>query len=146
MTTLTLENDVLTTAAPRSLRTECAELTADQFHDRYGECAGPIRLAGWSSTGARGGAFTATLEFAGWSRSVVAAGSPIAAMTSALYEAGYPVEILRFHQRHTAAGTATFVQCESDGRRGWGAALAADGAESSVRAMIAGVNRLEALR
>lgn len=146
MTTLTLDNNALTTAAPRSLRTECAELSVAQFNERFGECAGPIRLAGWSSTGARGGAFTATLEFPGWSRSVVAAGSPIAAMTSALYEAGYPVEILRFHQRRTAAGTATFVQCEFDGRRGWGVALAADGAQSSVRAMIASVNRLVAQR
>lgn len=146
MTTTILDNDTLTIAAPRSLRSECAELSAADFHDRYGECAGPIRLAGWSSTGARGGAFTATLEFPGWSRSVVAAGSPIAAMTSALYEAGYPVEILRFHQRRTPQGTATFVQCEFDGRRGWGAALATDGAESSVRAMIASVNRLGQLR
>lgn len=144
MTMLTLDSNEFSAFAPRSLRAESANLTPAQFHDKYGECVGAIRLDAWSSTGDRNGAFTATLEFAGRATTVVAAGSPVAAMTSALYEAGYPVEILQFHQRRTGEGTATYMQCEFDGRRGWGVALAADGAESSVRAMIASINRLGA--
>lgn len=144
MTILTLDPNMFIAAAPKALRAECGDLTAAQFHHRYCEHIGPIRVGDWSPAGNRSAEFTATLEFAGHLRTVIATGSPVAAMTSALYDEGYPVEILQFHQRRTAAGTATFVQCECNGRRGWGAALADDGAESTVRAMIAGVNKLGA--
>jgi hypothetical protein len=142
MTILTLDTDLFYAAAPKALRAEAAGLTSAEFHSRYSAHGGPIRLGEWSPAGARTAEFTATLEFAGHLRTVIATGSPVAAMTSALYEEGYPVEILQFHQRRTAEGTATFVQCECNGRRGWGAAIADDGAESTVRAMIAGVNLL----
>ncbi|MEV6322135.1 2-keto-3-deoxygluconate kinase [Nocardia sp. NPDC051787] len=144
MTILSLDTDMFHAAAPKSLRAESGGLTSAEFHRRYCEHNGPIRLGDWSPAGSRTAEFTATLEFAGHLRTVVAAGSPVAALTSALYDEGYPVEILQFHQRRTASGTATFVQCECDGRRGWGAAIADDGAESTVRAMIAGVNLLGA--
>ncbi|MBF6299933.1 2-keto-3-deoxygluconate kinase [Nocardia amamiensis] len=144
MTILSLDTDMFHAAAPKGLRAESAGLTPAEFHRRYCEHNGPVRLGDWSPAGSRTAEFTATLEFAGHLRTVVAAGSPVAAMTSALYDEGYPVEILQFHQRRTASGTATFVQCECDGRRGWGAAIADDGAESTVRAMIAGVNLLGA--
>ncbi|WP_433579152.1 2-keto-3-deoxygluconate kinase [Nocardia brasiliensis] len=142
MTILTLDTDTFQSAAPRGLRAESIGLTPAQFHDRYCEHTGPIRLGDWLPAGSRGAEFTATLEFSDHLRTVIASGSPVAAMTSALYEEGYPVEILQFHQRRTPEGTATFVQCEYNGRRGWSAALADDGAESTVRAMIAGVNLL----
>jgi hypothetical protein len=142
MTILTLDTDMFHAAAPKGLRAESADLTPAQFHVRYCGHTGPIRLGDWSPAGSRSAEFTATLEFTDHLRTVVATGNPVAAMTSALYEEGYPVEILQFHQRSTAAGTATFVQCECNGRRGWGAALSDDSAESTVRAMIAGVNRL----
>ncbi|MFI9510973.1 2-keto-3-deoxygluconate kinase [Nocardia sp. NPDC052566] len=154
MTILTLDTHAFLAAAPKGLRAESAGMTPAQFHDRYCEHTGPIRLSDWSlatacrsletthPAGNRNAEFTATLEFADHLRTVVASGSPVAAMTSALYDAGYPIEILQFHQRRTDDGTATFVQCECNGRRGWGAALAGDGAESTVRAMIAGVNLL----
>lgn len=142
MTTLTLDTHTFIAAAPKALRAESAGLTPAQFHDRYCERTGPIRVGDWSPAGNRSAEFTATLEFADHLRTVIATGSPVAAMTSALYDEGYPVEILQFHQRRTNAGTATFVQCECNGRRGWGAALADDSAESTVRAMIAGVNLL----
>ncbi|MEV0360510.1 2-keto-3-deoxygluconate kinase [Nocardia sp. NPDC050697] len=144
MTMLTLDIDTFRTAAPAALRAECAGLTDSDFQDRYCGEQGPIRLGDWSPADSRSACFTATLEFADRLRSVVATGSPVAALTSALYSEGYPVEILQFHQRGTAAGTATFVRCELNGRRGWGAALADDGLESTVRAMIAGVNGLGA--
>ncbi|RJO69232.1 2-keto-3-deoxygluconate kinase [Nocardia panacis] len=142
MTILTLDTDSFLAAAPKGLRAESAGLTPTQFHDRYGADSGPIRLGDWSPARTGGAEFTATLEFADGLRTVAASGSPVAALTSALYDEGYPVEILQFHQRRTADGTATFVQCECNGRRGWGAAMAGDSAESTLRAMIAGVNRL----
>ncbi|GAA5075629.1 2-keto-3-deoxygluconate kinase [Nocardia iowensis] len=142
MTILTLDTHTFHAAAPKGLRAESAGLTPAQFHQRYCEHTGPIRLGDWSPAGSRTADFAVTLEFADHLRTVVASGSLVAAMTSALYEEGYHVEILQFHQRKTGEGTATFVQCECNGRRGWGAALADDGAESTVRAMIAGVNLL----
>ncbi|BCK56917.1 alpha-isopropylmalate synthase regulatory domain-containing protein [Nocardia wallacei] len=141
--TITIDAHDILTAAPQGLRTECAGLSPAEFLDRYCEHSGPVKLSEWSRAGHRHGAqYTATLEFADRLRTVVSAGSPVAALTSALYEEGYPIEILRFHQRRTEVGTATFVQCEFNGRRGWGAAMAADGAESTARAMIAVTNKL----
>ncbi|UGT54674.1 2-keto-3-deoxygluconate kinase [Nocardia asteroides] len=138
MTLLTLDR-ALFDAAPRGLRAETDNLTPAEFLDRYTRIEGPITLGEFTCSGTD---FTATLEFADHLRTVISAGNPVAAMTSALYDEGYPLEILQFHQRRTAAGTATFVQCEVNGRRGWAAAMAADGAGSTVRAMIACVNLL----
>ncbi|WP_028477516.1 2-keto-3-deoxygluconate kinase [Nocardia sp. CNY236] len=142
MTPLILDMDTFYAAAPRGLRAESAGLTSAEFRNRYCERSGPIRLDEWSPADMYSVECTATLEFTDHVRTVVATGSPVAAMTSALYDEGYPVEILQFHQRRTADGTATFVQCECNGRRGWGAAIADGNDESTVRAMIAGVNRL----
>ncbi|MFQ6328456.1 alpha-isopropylmalate synthase regulatory domain-containing protein [Nocardia sp. CWNU-33] len=142
MTILTLDTRAFIAAAPKGLRAECGGLTPAQFYDRYCEHTGHIRLSDWSLAGNGSAECVATLEFADQLRTFSTTGSPVAAMTSALYDAGYPVEILQFHQRRTEAGTATFVQCEVNGRRGWGAAMADDGAESTIRAMIACVNRI----
>ncbi|MFB7879135.1 MULTISPECIES: 2-keto-3-deoxygluconate kinase [unclassified Nocardia] len=138
MTLLTLDH-ALFDAAPRGLRAELTDLTPAEFLDRYTRFEGPITLGEWTCSGTD---FTATLEFADHLRTVLATGSPVAAMTSALYDEGYPLEILQFHQRPTAEGIATFVRCDLDGRRGWAAAMAAGGAESTVRAMIACVGKL----
>ncbi|MBH0780192.1 alpha-isopropylmalate synthase regulatory domain-containing protein [Nocardia bovistercoris] len=140
MTILTLDSQTFIAAAPKGLRAETTGMTPAEFYDRYCAQSGPVRLTDWAS--GQGSERTATLEFADHLRSVAATGSPVAAMTSALYDEGYPIEILQFHQRATADGTATFVRCEFNGRRGWGAAMAADGAESTVRAMISSINRL----
>ncbi|UGT41158.1 2-keto-3-deoxygluconate kinase [Nocardia yamanashiensis] len=135
--TITLDAHTFIAAAPASLKAEASSLTPAEFNDRYCEHSGPIKLSDWTSIGR-----TATLEIADHLRTFVATGSPVAALTSALYDEGYPVEILQFHQRRTESGIATFVQCEFNGRRGWGAALADDSAESTIRAMIAGINHL----
>ena len=139
--TLTIDTAFIT-AAPRALRAECAGLTPAEFHERYCDIAGPVKLGDWTPAGQRhaSATYTATLEFHDRLRTVVSTGSPVAALTSVLYDEGYPIEILQFHQRQTASGTATFVRCEFNGRRGWGAALAVDSAESTVRAMLSGVN------
>ncbi|CAM3058782.1 alpha-isopropylmalate synthase regulatory domain-containing protein [Skermania piniformis] len=135
----------IVTAAPRELRAESATITAAEFVDRYCTTGGPIRLGGWSVAKRHTGSaeYSATLAFGEQIRTVRATASgPVAAMTSALYAVGIAVEVLAFHQRRTADGTATFVHCECDGRRGWAAALAGDETESALQAMIAGVNRL----
>lgn len=139
--TLTIDTAFIT-AAPRALRAESDGLTPAEFHQRYCDLAGPVKLGDWTPAGRRhaSATHTATLEFDGHLRTIVSAGNPVAAITSALYEEGYPVEILQFHQRQTASGIATFVRCECNGRRGWGAAVANDGAESSVRAILSGIN------
>ncbi|MCP2280599.1 LeuA allosteric (dimerisation) domain-containing protein [Nocardia amikacinitolerans] len=141
MTMLTLDTKTFIAAAPKGLRAEAAGMTPAEFYDSYCGHTGPVRLSEFAG-GHRNAECTATLEFADHLRTVATTGSPVAALTSALYEEGYPVEILQFHQRRTAGGTATFVRCELDGKRGWGAAVADDGAESIVRAMISGINRL----
>ncbi|MBF6176955.1 2-isopropylmalate synthase [Nocardia otitidiscaviarum] len=142
--TITIDTHTFIAAAPASLRAECRDLTPAEFYHRYCEHEGPVKLSEWTPIGHHGpgGRYTATLEIANHLRTVVAAGSPVATLTSALYDEGYPVEILAFHQRRTDDGIATFVQCEFNNRRGWGAALADDGAESAIRAMIAGINHL----
>ncbi|MET8654936.1 MULTISPECIES: alpha-isopropylmalate synthase regulatory domain-containing protein [Nocardia] len=142
MTILTLDTTTFIAAAPKGLRAETTELTSAEFFDRYCVQSGPVRLSDWAGAG-HGSECTATLEFDDHLRSVATTGSPVAALTSALYDEGYPVEILQFHQRRTADGTATFVRCEFDGKRGWGAALADDSGESTVRAMISSINRLD---
>ncbi|HLS78812.1 MAG TPA: alpha-isopropylmalate synthase regulatory domain-containing protein [Nocardia sp.] len=138
----TIDAEALASAAPRGLRAEAAGMTPAEFHDQYCRDNGPVRLSDWAAVSGRAAAYTATLEFADRLRTLATTGSPVAALTSALYEEGYPVEILQFHQRHTGEGTATFIRCEFNGKRGWGAALAGDSAESSVRAILSGINRL----
>ncbi|WP_405497776.1 2-keto-3-deoxygluconate kinase [Nocardia sp. NBC_00511] len=140
--TITLDAPMFIAAAPASLRAESNGLTPAEFHGRYCEPRGPVKLSDWTPLGDRAG--KATLEIADRLRTVVATGSPVAALTSALYDEGYPVEILAFHQRPIEGGLATFIQCEFNGRRGWGAAIAADSAEATIRAMIAGINHLGA--
>ncbi|MEV5649992.1 2-keto-3-deoxygluconate kinase [Nocardia sp. NPDC052254] len=141
--TITIDPHMFIAAAPKGMRAESADLSPSEFYDRYCDHTGPIKLSDWAAIGQPSTpTYAATIELAGHARTVVSAGSPVAALTSALYDEGYPVEILQFHQRHTASGTATFVHCECNGRRGWGAALAGDGPESTVRAMIAGINQL----
>ncbi|MFC4123381.1 2-keto-3-deoxygluconate kinase [Nocardia rhizosphaerae] len=137
--TLLTPDRALFDAAPAGLRAETDDLTPAELLDRYTRTDGPLTLGEFTCSGTD---FTATLEFADHLRTVIATGNPVAAMTSALYDEGYPLELLRFHQRRTADGTATFVQGEVNGRRGWAAAMATDGAESTVRAMIACVNKL----
>ncbi|MBJ8337923.1 2-isopropylmalate synthase [Antrihabitans sp. YC3-6] len=139
--------DRFSTPLPRALRAESAGLTWNDFLERYSPIAGRLRLAGWTvdprSTGLRD--YEATLDIDGRSRCTrVSAPGPIAALSSILYDAGCGVEVLSFHQQSVAEGTATFVYCEHNGRRHWAMAIAADGVESALRAIIAGVNILVA--
>lgn len=131
---------------PRSLREEAASMDWSTFAFTYSHNSGPVRLGSWSAVRAGSGLrrYNATLGMAGSIRTVAAtAPGAISAMTSMLSDAGFGLEILQFHQQQTADGTATFVECEHEGRRRWAMGLAGSGEESSLRALVAGANRFQ---
>ncbi|MET4610339.1 hypothetical protein ABIC28_001317 [Rhodococcus sp. PvR044] len=131
---------------PRALRTEAAGMSWRTFLATYSPTGGPIRFGRWSAhaLGAGRSEFRATLALGDTIHQAEAtAAGPIAALTSMLYDAGLPMEILSFHQLKVGDGrTATFLLCEHDGRRHWAAGLADTATESSVEAMIAAANIL----
>lgn len=124
--------------------TYCSDPTA--LMRRFGSTAGPIRLGSWSSRAAHGGrmTFDATFGIADTIHTAAAtAYGPIEALTSMLYDAGFHLEILSFHQQPGPTGqTVTFVLCEFDGRQEWSMAIESDCKQSSIRAVIGAANRL----
>ena len=130
---------------PAALRSIASGLTWQEFNDRFGSTAGPLRLGSWTDNGRTAGTtdYVATLAVADRIDTARAtAPGPIGALTSMLYDAGYGLEILAFHQRETVDGTATFVHCEQGGRRQWSVALGPDAADSARRAIVAAANML----
>jgi hypothetical protein len=130
---------------PPGLRTSAAALSRREFLDRYCPANGPVRLGAWSQhPGPRGTHhFDATIGIGPRIRTVhVDAIGPIAALSGALHEAGYGIEILSFHQQKTAEGTVTFVHCEHDGRRHWAMGIADNDTDSALRSMVAAANLL----
>jgi hypothetical protein len=59
-----------------------------------------------------------------------------------LFDAGFQLEILSFHQQRTSEGTATFILAEHDGERRWAMAIAEDCNASAREAIIAAANLL----
>jgi hypothetical protein len=132
-------------ALPKAMRAEALGLSWPEFLDRYCPASGPIRLDGWAASprGAGIWRYEATLSFDACPTSfVVSATGPMSALTAMLHDAGAGVEILDFHQFSAGAGIATIVACERGGRRHWAAAIATDGTESGLRAVIAAANIL----
>ncbi|WP_137723001.1 alpha-isopropylmalate synthase regulatory domain-containing protein [Prescottella subtropica] len=130
---------------PRDLRAQAHGLSWSEFTARFAPTGGPVRLGAWTAAtlGAGRSTYTATLGIGDRITSASAAATgPIAALTAMLYDAGFQLEILSFHQQSTPAGTATFVLCEHDGQRRWATAIDADGIASSLSAIIAGANLL----
>lgn len=115
------------------------------FAERFSPTTGPLRLGSWTAGRATGGrtAFDATF---GIGDTIIACAAttygPIEALTSMLYDAGFRIEILSFHQQIIGDETGTFVQAEHDGRREWSMGMDADATLSSIRAIIAGANLL----
>lgn len=133
------------THLPRDLRTQAQGLSWSEFTQRFSPTGGPIRLGSWETTGLGAGrnTYTATLGLGDTITSASAtATGPIAALTSMLYDAGFQIEILSFHQQRTSAGTATFILCDHDGERRWAMAIGEDCISSSLDAIIAGANLL----
>ncbi|MGW4477874.1 alpha-isopropylmalate synthase regulatory domain-containing protein [Rhodococcus triatomae] len=131
---------------PAGMRAECAGMSWRTFLSTYSPSGGPIRFGRWSSTplGAGNSEFRATLGIGDVITQATATGcGPVSALTSMLYEAGFQMEILSFHQlRITADRTATVLLCEHDGQRHWAIGFGSDATESSIEAMIAGANLL----
>lgn len=130
---------------PRPLRAETAGMNWSDFVERYCPSSGPIRLARRIPTGGVAGPreYEAMLSVNEHIRPArFSAHGPVAALSAALYEAGYGIEVLSFHQQGTAEGTATFVYCEHDGRRHWAVSISTDATDSALRAIVAAANIL----
>lgn len=133
------------THLPRDLRAQAQGLSSTEFAQRFAPTGGPVRLGSWTSEhlGAGRHTFTATLGLGDRISSASAtATGPIAALTSMLFDAGFQLEILSFHQQRTSEGTATFILAEHDGERRWAMAIAEDCNASAREAIIAGANLL----
>lgn len=133
------------THLPRDLRAQAQGLSWTEFAQRFAPTGGPVRLGSWTSEhlGAGRHTFTATLGLGDRISSASAtATGPIAALTAMLFDAGFQLEILSFHQQRTSEGTATFILAEHDGERRWAMAIAEDCNASARDAIIAGANLL----
>lgn len=143
--TSAISDDRYVALLPRDLRDEAGDMDWTTLQHRFCAASGPIRLGSWDSRPARGGRTMFDATF-GLRDSIHAASAttygPIDALTSMLYDAGFHIEIISFHQQRLDHSTATFVLAEFDGRREWSLAVASDGAESSVRAVIGAANML----
>ncbi|WP_137872242.1 2-isopropylmalate synthase [Rhodococcus sp. Q] len=131
---------------PTEMRAECAGMSWRTFLATYSPSGGPIRFGRWSVTprGAGISEFKATLGIGdAIAQTTATACGPASALTTMLYDAGFQMEILSFHQLHIAADRiATVLLCEHDGHRHWAIGFGADTTESSIEAMIAGANLL----
>jgi hypothetical protein len=131
---------------PREMRADCAGMNWRTFLATYSPSNGPIRYGRGSTTplGAGCSEYRATLAVGDTiTQATATASGPVSALTSMLYDAGFQIEILSFHQmRIDAHTTATFVLCEHEGRRHWAMGMGVDATASSIEAMIAGANLL----
>ncbi|AQA01166.1 hypothetical protein BVC93_00605 [Mycobacterium sp. MS1601] len=137
------------TPLPRGLREQAREMSWDDFLAAYGHTAGPLELIGWECTdtsrrfGPQVRSFAATVRHADglavWS--ATATGS-IAALTDMLYQRGFGLEMLNFHQLQMGRDIVTFIRGTDGTRDEWAMAWAEDGTQSALRAVIACANRL----
>ena len=127
------------------LRAEVAGLTWDEFAALYGPQNGPVRMGAWAVTAVSAGrsSYEATLAVGASIHTASAVtNGPVAGMTAMLHSLGIHLEILSFHQGEVGGAPATFLLCGHGDRRGWAMGIGQSATESTLRAMIAGVNRL----
>ena len=133
-------------ALPLALRAHAAGMSWDEFTTTYAPQNGPLHLGGWSAAALTGGlcAYEATFTLGGSiHRSASVATGPVSAMTGMIHELGFRLEIRSFHRQDMGECHATFLLCEAhDERSCWVMGLGATAAESTLRAMTAGINRL----
>jgi len=130
---------------PIALRAEAAGMSWNEFVAAYASQQGPLRLGGWSATAlpAGRGAFEATIAVGDSIHTTAAiACGPVAGMTAMLHDLGVDLEILSFHRYDFADAHATFLYCRSGERRIWVMGMGETAVESTLRAMIAGANRM----
>ncbi len=128
-------------------------MTWASFVATYAPKAGPLRLGYWACTDTERPAGRLGPQARNF-RAVIAAGDrigtssaaasgPIAALTAMLHERGITLEMLRFHQMRSGAGTATFVRGSNGDRAEWAMGWSdEDATQSALRAVIACANRL----
>lgn len=133
---------------PRGLRELAADMPWDGFLATYGHSAGPVTLSAWECAGeTRLGphvrTFTATLAVGERTcTSTAVASGPIAALTAMLYDHGFGLEVLNFHQLQMGRDTVTFIRGTAGTCDEWAMAWAEDSTLSALRAVVACVNRL----
>ena len=135
---------------PLALRAEAAGTSWTDFAATYAPRRGPLHLGRWSAVALTGGlcAYEATFALHGaiHSSAAVATG-PVSAMTGMIHELGFRLEIRSFHRLDMGEYHGTFLLCESDDERTcWAMGLGSTAAESTLRAMTAGINRLYGTR
>lgn len=148
-------DDCFAALLPRALREKARDMSWSTFTSTFCRTSGPIKLGSWTAAPARGGRITFDATFGitpdhqhpPYIHTATATSfGPIDALTSMLYDAGFHIEIMSFHQQTIASGDtpaiATFVLCDYDGRREWSMAIGGTGAESSIRAIIGAANML----
>ncbi|MBI3223645.1 MAG: homocitrate synthase [Mycolicibacterium cosmeticum] len=74
--------------------------------------------------------------------SLAAAPGPLAALTALLYEQGFAVEMLNFHQLRAGGQTATFIRGTDGVRTEWAIGWSESPTQSALRAFTACANRL----
>ncbi|MFD6896454.1 hypothetical protein ACFWB0_18115 [Rhodococcus sp. NPDC060086] len=102
-------------------------------------------LGGWRATalGAGRNSYEATLAVNATIHTASAvANGPVAGMTALLHDLGIRLEILSFDQRELGGSYATFLLCRQGEQQMWAMGTGEAAAESTLRAMIAGANRL----
>jgi hypothetical protein len=130
---------------PLPLRADAAGLTWERFTAIHAPQNGPVRLGGWSVTalGAGRSSYEATLAVDSSIHTATAvANGPVAGMTALLHDLGIHLEILSFDQRDFGGTHATFLLCRQGERQTWAMGTGEIAAESTLRAIIAGANRL----
>jgi hypothetical protein len=133
---------------PRGLRELAADMTWDGFLAAYADNDGPLQLRHWECTepkcrGSQASTYQATLAVGNHTRtSSASASGPIAALTAMLYDRGFGLEVLNFHQLQMGRDTVTFVRGTAGTREEWAMGWAEDGTQSALRAVVACANRL----
>ncbi len=150
--TTTPPSTLVDAALPRGLRDRTAGMSWEAVLAAHGPTVGPLRLGGWKSSESRHQGrrpwlghrkFQATLAIGDRiCTASVAAGGPVAALTEMLYEHGFPVEMLEFHQRDTGTHTVTFVHGSNGLHDEWAVGWDSDATQSALRAVVACANRV----
>lgn len=134
---------------PRGLRAEAEQMTTTRFWSTYAPSSGPIELGSWSASDATGGRrrYDLAVAIRGATQTCTTrAYGPVEAMTESLHRAGLPIEIGEFHHQKTEVGYTAYLTCRHHDRTVWAAGAGRDGVEATLRAMIAGANRLHGSR
>jgi len=125
----------------------------DLFESNYVKPPGSIALANYtlrSEAGEKVKAFLEVVINGGRSLTLTGVGNgPIDAATNALRDIGLAITVKSFHEHSRGEGSdaeaVAYLHVESEGRTTFGVGIDSNTESASIRALIAGVNRLEVL-